>query len=172
MKMNYVWAMPAKDTFQVKPIAQFVKNYLLESKKSLDPMARNCDWASVTNDIDVGTQAQNHMPALDFLKLQVEKRKRYDLIIFDPPYSQNQMKVSYNMAGKDFDQAAVSMINRWTEEKNLMSLLQWPEDIFLNFGWSSYGMGKTRGYEIIEILLVCHGAGHNDTICVAERKLG
>ena len=25
-------------------------------------------------------------------------------------------------------------------------------------------------FEQIEILLVCHGAGHNDTICVVERK--
>jgi len=33
------------------------------------------------------------------------------------------------------------------------------------------GMGKGLGYEIVEILLVCHGSDHNDTICLAERKL-
>lgn len=31
-------------------------------------------------------------------------------------------------------------------------------------------MGKKRGYTIEEILLVCHGPGHNDTICMAESK--
>jgi len=41
----------------------------------------------------------------------------------------------------------------------------------LSFGWNSVGMGITRGYEIVEILLVCHGGAHNDTICIAEKKI-
>lgn len=32
-------------------------------------------------------------------------------------------------------------------------------------------MGKGRGYEIEEIMLVCHAGQHNDTICLAEKKL-
>jgi hypothetical protein len=32
-------------------------------------------------------------------------------------------------------------------------------------------MGKTRGFEIIEILMVCHGGNINDTICTVERKI-
>lgn len=32
-------------------------------------------------------------------------------------------------------------------------------------------MGKERGFEILEILLVCHGGAHNDTICLAERRI-
>lgn len=43
--------------------------------------------------------------------------------------------------------------------------------IVLSFGWSSAGMGKKHGFEIIELLLVCHGGAHNDTICLAERRL-
>ena len=31
-------------------------------------------------------------------------------------------------------------------------------------------MGKKRGYEIVEGMIVCHGGGHNDTICMAERR--
>jgi hypothetical protein len=42
--------------------------------------------------------------------------------------------------------------------------------IALSFGWSSVGFGKNRGWRMIEILLVCHGGAHNDTICVAEVK--
>lgn len=42
--------------------------------------------------------------------------------------------------------------------------------IVLSFGWQSAGMGLKRGYEILEIMLVAHGGGHNDTICMAERK--
>lgn len=46
-----------------------------------------------------------------------------------------------------------------------------PGGIVLSFGWQSAGMGKGRGYEMIEIALINHGGGHNDTICLAERKM-
>lgn len=39
-----------------------------------------------------------------------------------------------------------------------------------SFGWNSAGMGISRGFDLIELLTVCHGAAHNDTICVAERR--
>jgi len=41
----------------------------------------------------------------------------------------------------------------------------------ISFGWNSIGMGKTHGFEIIEILLVCHGGAHNDTIVTVDRKV-
>ncbi len=31
--------------------------------------------------------------------------------------------------------------------------------------------GRKFGFELEEIMLVCHGADHNDTICIAERRL-
>ena len=40
--------------------------------------------------------------------------------------------------------------------------------VVLHFGWNTVGMGK--GWTIEEVLLVCHGSDHNDTICMAERK--
>jgi hypothetical protein len=43
--------------------------------------------------------------------------------------------------------------------------------IVLSFGWNTVGMGKKRGFEILEIMLVCHGGAHNDTICMAERRI-
>ena len=43
--------------------------------------------------------------------------------------------------------------------------------VVLSFGWHSNGMGRNRGYETEEILLVRHGGAHNDTICLAERKV-
>jgi hypothetical protein len=41
----------------------------------------------------------------------------------------------------------------------------------ISFGWNSTGFGKTRGYELLEVLLVCHGRCHNDTLVTVERKL-
>jgi hypothetical protein len=31
-------------------------------------------------------------------------------------------------------------------------------------------MGLSRSYTMFDVLIVCHGGAHNDTICVAERK--
>ncbi|MEQ9716120.1 MAG: hypothetical protein ABGF52_11385, partial [Candidatus Asgardarchaeum sp.] len=43
--------------------------------------------------------------------------------------------------------------------------------IVISCGWNSNGVGKTRGFEIVEILLVPHGGIHNDTIVTVERKI-
>jgi hypothetical protein len=32
-------------------------------------------------------------------------------------------------------------------------------------------MGKGRGYEMLEVMMVSHGGAHNDTLCIAEIKL-
>ena len=40
----------------------------------------------------------------------------------------------------------------------------------ISFGWNSNGFGKSHGFKKMEILLIAHGAGHNDTICVVEKK--
>ena len=61
--------------------------------------------------------------------------------------------------------------NGWADEKNIILDLLIPGGTFLHFGWNSCGMGKKRGFELIEVLLVAHGAGHNDTICIAERNV-
>ncbi len=45
------------------------------------------------------------------------------------------------------------------------------DGIVISFGWNTNGIGKTKGFEIIEILMVAHGGSHNDTICTVERKL-
>jgi hypothetical protein len=40
----------------------------------------------------------------------------------------------------------------------------------ISFGWNSNGFGEKYGFTIIEILMVCHGSSHNDTIVVVEIK--
>ena len=57
-----------------------------------------------------------------------------------------------------------------TKHINEISRILRPGGISISFGWNSSGIGKKRGFEIIEILLVAHGGMHNDTICTVERK--
>ena len=45
-----------------------------------------------------------------------------------------------------------------------------PKGIAICFGWNSMGLGKNRGFKMIEILLVPHGGSKNDTIVTVELK--
>ncbi len=41
----------------------------------------------------------------------------------------------------------------------------------LTFGWNTHGMMTSKGYAREELLVVCHGQAHNDTLCLSERKV-
>ncbi len=173
MKFTRTWAMPNGDTFSVRPIGDFVRSYLAASVVSVDPFARNNAWATYTNDLNPKTSAQRHMDAEDFLfQLGFEGLAgRVDLAIFDPPYSPRQISECYKEAGitvgmKDTQNAAL-----YGRVKAALLPLLAPGATVLSFGWNSAGMGIKHGFEISEVLLVAHGAAHNDTICLAETRI-
>lgn len=163
-----IWAMPSSETFQIEPIRQFVEKYLRTSKRSIDPFARNCQMATVTNDMNPDTSAQYHLEAHEFLKT-IEGP--FDLAIYDPPYSPRQVKECYESIGLKMSYEN-TLHGKWRKlEKDLLAQLMPVGSVFLCFGWNTCGMGIERGFQIEEILLVAHGANHNDTICMAERRI-
>ena len=167
MKIERVWAMPSKNTFDILPIGKFVRYYLSKSKISIDPFARDKKWAIHTNDLNPDTKAEYHMLALDFLQDMFDRKIKADLVFFDPPYSARQVRECYDNVG-------LKMTGRegaWRKEKNLIDKILISGGTVLSFGWNSIGQGIKRYYEILEILLVCHGGAHNDTICLAEQKM-
>jgi alkylhydroperoxidase family enzyme len=165
-----VWAMPAADTFDCQPIGDMVRRYLRQSKVSIDPFARNKRWATYTNDLNPNTAAQYHMDAYDFLCLLRDSEVVADLIIFDPPYSLRQAKEVYEQFGEwkfDHTQNAIG----WLKEKAVCYDLLAAGGHFLHFGWHTNGLGKKNGAVVVELLVVAHGRAHNDTLCLAERKM-
>jgi len=164
------WAMPCKDTFTVPPIRRFVLRYLAKSKISIDPFARNSQLCTYSNDLNPNTSAKSHLEAREFLSQLVERGVTADLIVFDPPYSLEQLKRSYESIGRKYTMEDGWLPRNWRTEKTLCNQLLGSHGVFLNFGWGTSGMGLKRGFEIVEIMLVCHGGGHNDTICMAERR--
>ena len=170
IKFSRVWDMPNSDTFSVPSMAGFVRGRLLKSKCSIDPFARNKRWATHTNDLNPDTAAEHHLEAEDFLKLLGARCVKADLFIFDPPYSPRQLKECYDGIGKkmQMEDGQTARLRRiWRDAA--MPLLT-DDAVVLSFGWNTVGFGVKLGFEIEEILLVCHGADHNDTICMAERK--
>lgn len=58
-----------------------------------------------------------------------------------------------------------------TNVKDLIAPKIKPNGVAICCGWDSIGFGKKRGFELLELLLVCHGGRHNDTIVTVERKI-
>lgn len=167
MEINRIYATANKCTFQIKAIRSFVTKYLKSGMVSVDPFARDCNLGTYTNDINPGTSAQYHEDVLFFLIRMREMRVQADCAIWDPPYSAEAAKREY---GRKLDMGDIYRWRRWTAERNLLNEIMKEGGVVLSFGWDSSGMGKIRGYEQIEILLVNHGQAKNDTICLAERK--
>lgn len=172
IQFSRVWAMPNSETFSIKPIGEFVQQHLRNAPISIDPFARNCGWATYTNDLNPNTSAQSHMDATEFLKGLADSGVRADLIIIDPPYSPRQVKECYDGIGIKMKQhEALLGLTRGQLKAEIDRLLS-PTGIILWFGWNTVGMGKKYGFIPTEIMLVCHGSDHNDTICMAERRIG
>lgn len=170
VKFSRTWSMPDADTFSVKPIGEFVRRYLAESKVSIDPFARNKRWATYTNDLNPNTSAEYHMDAEAFLNHLAKKGVVADLIIFDPPYSPRQISECYKSCGMEVGMKETQSALLYRRVRDAIVPVCTPDAIVLSFGWNSVGMGKRHGFEQIEIMLCCHGGAHNDTICLAEKR--
>lgn len=166
---NRIWAMPSADTFDIAPIGDLVRRYLRQSKVSVDPFARNKRWATHTNDLNPQTSAEYHMHALEFLTMLHDKGIVPDLIIFDPPYSPHQTKECYAGFGISMRYSDDGR-NGWSKTRKLMSQMLSTGGVVISCGWNTVGAGG-ESMAVEEVLDVCHGIGHNDTICMVERKL-
>lgn len=164
------WSMPNRATFDIPPIKKFVDKYLQDSKLSIDPFSGNKKLATYTNDLNPEYDTNYHLKTEEFCVVLQNQHIIADLLIFDPPYSPRQITECYKSIGLQTTQQD-TQCSFYSKVKDSATPLLAKDSIVLSFGWNSSGFGKTRGFEIIEILMVCHGGAHNDTICLAERKL-
>ena len=170
MKIERAWAMPSKNTFTIKPIAELLERYMNGSgfKVSVDPFANKSRIASVTNDLCPDYDTDYHLDALKFLKMM--ETKSADAVFYDPPYSITQAAQCYKSYGKERLETNVANMKYWADCKDEAARILKPKGLCFSFGWNSNGLGKKRGFEMIEMLVVAHGGSKNDTICTVERK--
>lgn len=168
MIISRTWAMPSHDTFSVPPIGAFVQRHL--RGVSCDPFARNSMLATYRNDLNPETAAEFHLDALECMSLMKSEGAVIDTLILDPPYSPRQISEMYKSVGRSVGMAD-TQASFWSKLKDAGAQLVPIGGVALTFGWNSQGVGKNRGFDITEILLVAHGGAHNDTICVAERRV-
>ena len=170
MQMRRTWAMPDKNTFQIKPIRELVGRYLEWGGFWVDPFVRNSPFKrlmSATNDLNPEIDADSNVDAAEFLR--VFEPGTVDGILFDPPYSPRQIKECYEGIGHTVT-TEDTRSSTWAAWKDAAAESLKLGGTCISFGWNSGGLGHRRGFDIHEILLVCHGGMHNDTIVVVERK--
>lgn len=165
MDIKREWAMPNRHTFDIKPIKDLIKKH--DHMNSIDPFANKNKIASITNDLDDQYDTNYHMDALEFLKLFGTEST--DLVLYDPPYSPRQVSECYKKIGKTVNMQTTQS-SYWSEQKKEIARIVKKGGKVITCGWNSGGIGKSNGFEIIEILLVPHGGWHNDTIVTVEIK--
>ena len=170
MKIERKWSMPSKWTFTIKPIKELLERYkahgLFKEGVWVDPYAGKYSPADITNDINPKMPTTHHLDAKDFC---AELEGEFDGVLFDPPYSYRQVTEHYKAVGIKATMLDTST-NFYNRTKNLLADKIKVGGLAICFGWNSVGFGKNRGFEMIEVLLVCHGGHHNDTIVTVERK--
>ena len=163
MIIEYLWAMPNNLTFKIKPIANFIEKKGI----TIDPFSnRKHVFADITNDINPDSDTHFNMCALEFLKGFDDQS--IDTLLYDPPYSLRQLKEVYSGIGMSLNYHHTTRF--FSDVKDEISRILRPGGSVFSFGWDSVGMGKNRGFNKTNLLLVCHGGAHHDTICLKEVK--
>jgi tRNA1(Val) A37 N6-methylase TrmN6 len=172
MKIKRAWAMPNKHTFDIKPIEELIWEYVegirLSQGVVIDPFANKNTMATITNDLDTQYNTHYNMDALDFLK--TFDNKSVDMVLYDPPYSPRQVSECYKKLDMTVNMQTTQS-SYWGNQKKEIARIIKDGGYVITCGWNSGGIGKTKGFEIVEILLVAHGGWHNDTIVIVERKV-
>ena len=161
MILGRVWEMPNKWTFSMKVVGQLFQKYQV-GPGWVDPFSGTSSPAEITNDIE-GRNAKYQLDALDFLKLIPDDSAKG--VLFDPPYSVEQCLRKYTPK----QNGTAGRAEYWARCKDHIARIVEPGGHAISFCWDSTGIGKNRGFEIVEVLLVCHGACHNDTIITVDR---
>ena len=168
MKINSIWSMPNASTFTVKPIKEFVERNIEGCKVVVDAFAKDSKYGTITNDLNEEYDTDYHLYALDFLKL-IDSESA-DCVLYDPPYSLRQVVECYKGVGREVTQETTQSSWRARHLDEIKRILK-PGGKALCFGWNSNGVGKKRGFEMQEVLLVPHGGSRHDTICTCEMKI-
>jgi hypothetical protein len=166
MKIERVWAMPNKNTFDIPPIYQLIMSEMTEGLW-IDPFANKNKIATITNDLNTEFDTDYHLDALDFLKTFDDNS--VDGVLYDPPYSPRQISECYNHVGIATTNETTQS-SYWSNQKKQIARIVKSGGKVISFGWNSGGIGDKYGFNITRILLVPHGGWHNDTICTVEVK--
>jgi hypothetical protein len=170
MTIRREWSMPSAETFQIPCVAELIERWTGNRKCIVDPFARNSTIGHIRNDLNPNTAAQHHLDAIEFCAKLRRDGIVADAALFDPPYSPRQIAECYQQVGRAVTKQDTLNCSLYAKVKDSLADVMAADAIAVSCGWNSSGFGKKRAFEMLEILFICHGGAHNDTIVTVERK--
>jgi len=167
LRIEYAWAMPNKNTFDILPIKNLINEEMSYIGETIDPFAKDCKVAKYTNDINPKAKADYHMDALKFLNTFQDNSLGGGY--YDPVYTPRQLKECYDSIGQSLTWLDTSA-KTWRLWKEAIARVIKPGGKVLSCGYTGYGLGNKLGFQLIRVLVVVHGGVHNATICTVEVK--
>ena len=167
LKLSREWAMPNKSTFLIPPIKKLIERVVTDGVGWIDPFAGYNSPAEFTNDMNPVCGTIYHMDAVDFCKTMDNGMNG---AIYDPPYSLRQTIECYDKFGIEVDKKYITT-KFYSDVKSLLAGRVATGGYAICCGWDSVGLGASRGFSLLEVLLVCHGGRHYDTIVTVEQKV-
>lgn len=158
IEFTYLQQPPRKWTFQNPEVRKWVESHSTGKVLNLFAGRVRLSLDEIRVDLDEKYHPDFQMSAQDFVKWAIEKQKKFDTVILDPPYSHRKGWELYN--GHN--------VNHLTRLKNSIPEILNEDSIVITLGYDSIGMGKVRGFRKEAIALVCHGRLHKDTIIMEE----
>ena len=160
--------MPNKQTFTIGPIKELLDRYI-DGGVIIDPFAGI--WGNspgtITNDLNPEAPTTHNMDALEFVRsLETDSA---DVVIYDPPYSITQAVTAYKAFGAT--KFKPHMMDYWANIKTELARICKPTGVAICMDWSGMGLNKTRGFEVIEFLVVTHGGSKNATLVTVEKVI-
>jgi hypothetical protein len=166
-----VFAMPDAHTFKMKPVKEILDWYCKHPAIVIDPFARDSKYAGeYSNDLSSSFNQPYSMDAIEFLDMAVEAELQVNVVLLDPPYSPRQISEVYQSVGRQVTGKDTQTARLYKECKDRLDKLLLRNGIAICFGWNSGGFGINRGYDLLHVRMIYHGAAHNDTIVTIERK--
>lgn len=166
LQVNWACCPPgSKHTFSIKPIRDLLYKYITPSSISIDPFCGESLLATYRNDL-----AKSGKRANEWLDELIGHGVIADVVLLDPPYSPRQIKEAYNGVGIQCSMTDTQNAKLYADARERLDKLLKRSGIAISFGWNTTGFGKKYGYEALEILVVNHGAAHNDTLVKVEYK--
>ncbi len=147
-KISRVWAMPNKWTYQIKPIAKLLEEIVGGGEGWADPFAGLSTIAEYRNDLNPERSQPYQVDATAFIEKLPRGLKG---VLFDPPYSMEQIKRSYAGVGVKGWQTRYgnNKAGNFAPVKDRIAEKLSKDGLVISFGWNTSGMGKKRGFEII-----------------------
>ena len=194
MEINHVITNMTNQPFENKHVRRLIDKYIRKSANNnfphgpglwIDPFARDSFTTLqshfITNDLNAKMPTQYHMEFCDFAKfLYVRSTEDYEPImyhglVFDPPYTLRMLKDHY----MDDDCAIAETIplwqtnNMWGNGKDLIAERMVLGSYAISFGYHTHGMGKHRGFQKKEILILEQAGSPDryDILVTVEQKV-